>query len=624
MNWLNSVYTDGSDAFISNNSPKKGEEIEISIRILKNNELTNVMLKTKLNGAFYLSDMKKYKEVNNLCYYKTKIKCYENELAYQFYLVTKERIYYYTAKGITTYIQGEANNFRLLYDYMQPSWVKGAVFYQIFPDRFFNGNKDNDVKAGEYTFDGHKTIHVDDFNSIPKEYKDAHCLDFYGGDLEGILQKLDYLEELGVTVLYLNPIFSAATVHHYDCLDFFTVDPHFGGDEALIKLTNELHKRGMKIILDVSINHTGTANKWFNKEGAFYPLSIGAYNNKNSKEREYYFFDENNNYKCWFNVPTLPTLNYTSNALRDIIYKGNDSFIKKFLRKPFSIDGWRFDVADVMARNDMLQLHHEIWPEIRKSIKEENPEALILAEDWSECSEFFNGNEWDSTMNYFGCSTVIREFILGMDLVNERNPILKNVKAKMSGEDFINKIKEFLNRIPLQIQENMFNLINSHDVPRLHNDENTDDLAIKLAITVMFTLIGAPSIYYGDEVSLAGRINSNEGCRYPMSFNEEAKKGNRYSLYQYLSKLKVESKALSNGGLKFLNTFGRVFSYARIYDLDTIIVIASMEDNDILLELDINSLGYNKLPAKDLYGNSIIYDGKCILVKARETYLIKL
>ena len=158
-------------------------------------------------------------------------------------------------------------------------------------ERFCNGNPENDVKDGEYIFDGFPCKKVKDWDSVPEPYSKAHCLDFYGGDLEGIRQKIPYLKKLGVTALYLNPIFYAATVHKYDCLDYFSVDPHFGGDKALSDLTDELHKNGIRIILDVSINHTGIANKWFNRDGTFFPISEGAFNNPSSTEREFYFFE---------------------------------------------------------------------------------------------------------------------------------------------------------------------------------------------------------------------------------------------------------------------------------------------------------------------------------------------
>ena len=615
--WLNSIYTDGTKYFVSNPLPKKGEEVTISIRMLEDSPAIAVLLRTKLNGIEQLITMEKYKVKNKLAYYKASVKVYEDVLQYHFYIATENMIYYYNQKEITTYIPDETYDFKILVDYNQPSWVKKSVFYQIFPDRFCNGNKELDVKSGEYSFDGHKTIHVDNWDTVPASYEESFCLDFYGGDLEGIEKKIPYLKKLGVNALYLNPIFYAATVHKYDCLDYFKVDPHLGGDEALANLSKALHENDMKLILDVSINHTGTANKWFNKEGLFFDKSVGAYNNKDAKERKYYFFKDNNEYKSWFNVETLPTLNYTSEDLRNIIYKSEDSLVKKWLKPPYNIDGWRFDVADVMARNNELQLHHEVWPGIRKSIKETNKDAYILAEHWGDCAEFLKGDEWDSPMNYFGCTRPIREFLGETDLLNQRNKTLRNIKYKMTAKDLSNRIMEHLSKLPTVIQENQFNLLDSHDIPRLHNNKEINFEEYRGAVIMLFTLIGCTNIYYGDEVGLDGRTNDMEGCRYPMNWHADLDSSVYYNLYHKLAHIKKNNKAFTEGGFKIISNDDYVFSYARFTEDSLWIMIVSTDEEEREIEIPINIFGkevFNK--KEDEFGRKLNYrleDGKIIL-----------
>ncbi len=615
--WLNSIYTDGTKYFVSNPLPKKGEEVTISIRMLEDSPVKTVLLRTKLNGIEQLITMEKYKVKNKLAYYKASVKVYEDVLQYHFYIATENMIYYYNQKEITTYIPDETYDFKILVDYNQPSWVKESVFYQIFPDRFCNGNKELDIKSGEYTFDGHKTIHVDNWDTVPASYEESFCLDFYGGDLEGVKKKIPYLKKLGVNALYLNPIFYAATVHKYDCLDYFKVDPHLGGDEALANLSKALHENDMKLILDVSINHTGTANKWFNKEGIFFDKSVGAYNNKDSKERNYYFFKDNNEYKSWFDVETLPTLNYTSEELRNIIYKSEDSLVKKWLKPPYNIDGWRFDVADIMARNDELQLHHEVWPGIRKSIKETNKDAYILAEHWGDCAEFLKGDEWDSPMNYFGCTRPIREFLGETDLLNQRNKTLRNIKYKMTAKDLSNRIMEHLSKLPTVIQENQFNLLDSHDIPRLHNNKEINFEEYRGAVIMLFTLIGCTNIYYGDEVGLDGRTNDMEGCRYPMNWHADLDSSVYYNLYHKLAHIKKNNKAFTEGGFKIISNDDYVFSYARFTEDSLWIMIVSTDEEEREIEIPINIFGkevFNK--KEDEFGRKLNYrleDGKIIL-----------
>ena len=391
----------------------------------------------------------------------------------------------------------------------------------------------------------------------------------------------------------------------------------------------ELHKNNMKLMLDVSINHTGTANRWFNKEGIFFDKSEGAYNNKDSKERNYYFFDEDNNYKSWFDVETLPTLNYTSEELREIIYKGENSLVKKWLKPPYSIDGWRFDVADTMARNNEIQLHHKVWPEIRKSIKEENPDAYIIGEDWCDHNEFLNGDEWDSAMNYFGFGRPLRSFLGETDFFMRENPNFSKIKSKITAKNFANRIKEHLCRLPFVIQENQFNLFDSHDISRLHNNKEISFEEYRGAVIMLFTMIGTANMYYGDEVGIDGRLYTNEGCRYPMPWDKDIKSTEYYKLYSKLAHLKTSEEALQNGGFKILSDEDYVFSYARFSKEDVFIVIFSTDDMDRRLKIPVRIFGKSpEIELKDIFGkelNCVVEKGEINLeVKAHTSYLIKL
>lgn len=599
--WLKSVHSDGSKLFISNPLPKKGETITIKLRVIEDAPITHVIFRTKLNGVEIQQVMEPVEVVHKLKYYQTQVTPFEDELHYHFYLVTDEKIYYYNQKEITEYIPSETYDFRILTNYQQPSWVKSTVFYQIFPERFCNGNPDNDVDDGEYEFDGGVTTKVKDWNTVPAFYRETKALDFYGGDLEGITKKIPYLKQLGVNAIYLNPIFYAATVHKYDCLDYFTVDPHFGGDQALIDLVNELHKNNMKIILDVSINHTGTAHKWFNKDALFFDRSVGAYHNPKSLERQYYFFNEDNSYKAWFDVPTLPTLNYTSKALREVLYEGEDSMVKKWLKPPFNIDGWRFDVADIMARNDHIQLHHIVWPEIRKSIKSVNPEAYILAEDWSDCAEFLHGDEWDSAMNYFGFARPVREFAGETDLFNRRNPLLNNKPFRSTAKHLEQRIMSYLAKLPFVIWQNQFNLLDSHDVSRLHNNPKVNKGDYWAAVIIMMTMPGAANLYYGDEIEIEGRLDDNEGFRYPMPWDTLDTNRLTFKTYQALIELKTKIEAFGDGGFQIVFAEHRVFSYVRFTKEDVWLVVTSTDDEERLLDLSLDHVGILEFSKKEDY-----------------------
>lgn len=618
--WLESVYSDGSSDFVSDPQPHLFETVTVRIRMYEDAPVRHVFLRTTPNGAQRLLECRKEKTVNGLTYFAAQLRMTENRMHYQFYLVCDKVIYYYTQKEITTYIPGHAFDFVLLADYRQPSWVKESVFYQIFPERFCNGDPENDVRTGEYRYDGHGTVHMDPWEQEPLPFSQGFAMDFFGGDLEGVRKKIPYLKELGVNAVYLNPIFCAPSTHKYDCMDYEHVDPHFGGDQALEALSEALHENGMRLILDISINHTGAEHKWFNRGGVFWDESEGAYHNPESEERNWYFFGENNRYLGWAGVQSLPVLNYTSLSLREKVYQGKDSVLRKWLRKPYSIDGWRFDVADVFARKDEIQLSHELWPQIRRAIREENPDAYILAEDWGDCAEYLQGKEWDSPMNYFGCGRVLRQFLGLPDLFHARHEELRNVPYRMRAEDVRGRIMEHLAGLPFCIWQNQFNLIDSHDVPRVHNSADVNRDEYLGAVVLQFMLVGAPSIYYGDEVLIDGRTQGDEGFRYPMPWSEiPGRAPEVYANYRRLAHLKRESRAMREGGMKFLYAQGSAVALARFYGDEVLVGVMSVGDEAQEIRLPLGSVGA-ACPAEgtDLLGRPVCWrflDDRSILLR---------
>ena len=627
--WLESVHSDGTAAFVSSPTPKLFEDVTIRLRMYEDSPVNHVILRSMPNGMERLDDMQIARKENGFVYYEATLRMNEKRIQYHFYLVCEDAVYFYTQRGITTYLPGHTYDFVLLADYVQPQWVREAVFYQIFPERFCNGDPSNDVVNGEYTQNGYPTIQMQDWNQPALRYEQGHCLDFFGGDLQGIQKKIPYLKELGITALYLNPIFFAPSSHKYDCLDYFHVDPHFGGDQALADLSAALHENGMKLILDISINHTGSDHKWFNRDGIWFEKSVGAYHNPDSLERKYYFFGEDNSYHGWFHVDTMPTLNYTSEELRDIIYRKEDSVLKKWLKPPYNIDGWRFDVADTFARNDQIQLADELWPQICDSIKTVNPKAYILAEHWGDCAQYLQGNAWDSPMNYFGCARVIRQFLGEADLFMQKHPALRNISYKMTAQDVKNRVLEHLAKLPYVIWENQFNLIDSHDTSRLHNNPKVNREEYRGAVLFQFMLPGAASIYYGDEAEIDGYIDSMEGCRFPMPWDKDFRSGERYQLYQTMAKLKADHPALSKGSMKILYADGHILSIARFWEQEAFVCVISTEDEDRDIRLPLGAVGASITDEKnDIFGSPLLlsnFDPHSVTmsVKAHKSYFFR-
>lgn len=589
-NWLNSVYSDGSPQFVSSLSPELYETITIRIQIYEDAPVEHVFLRTLPDGAEHLEKAECIERRQGLAIYEAKLTMTEERMNYQFYLVCKDKIYYYTQNGITSYIPDHTYDFVIMTSYKQPEWVKEAVFYQIFPERFCNGRPEITVKDGEYEMFGNQTIQRKNFEDPVFHWQDGHAVDFHGGDLYGVKDKLPYLKELGVTAIYLNPIFLAPSTHKYDCADYYHVDPHFGGDEALAELCQAVHDMGMRIILDISINHTGTEHVWFKK----------ALQDPASKERSYYFFEEgtideetgNTAYKGWFDNKSLPVLNYNSEALKDEIFRNSDSVLRKWLKEPYNIDGWRFDVADVFARNGKYQLQRPLWEQIRQAIREENPEAYILAEDWGDCGTYLQGKEWDSPMNYYGFGRIVRQFMGAGDLFLIRNEILRNVPYEMTAEDVEARMREHLAKLPFAIWQNQFNLIDSHDVSRIQH-EGLDKESVRGASIWQFMMIGTPCIYYGDEAGIEGFTEEDAGFRYPMPWSKEEsfKKDDVFKLYQTLADLRKQSKALTSGSMKVLYAKDRQLSIGRFDEKEAFVMVMNEGKGNKEIEVEVGVLG---------------------------------
>ncbi len=590
LNWKDSIYSDGSNHFMSNPNPELGEVITVKLRVFSDAPVQYVILRYVINGTDHYTLMDKVETGTVFSIYSCKLKITQKVINYHFMISAEKDTFYYNQLEVTDYPPVEDHDFKIIAGFESPEWVKSSVFYQIFPDRFRNGNPDNDVGSKEYVYDGHPAVRKE-WEDKPGEYTETFGMDFFGGDLEGILEKLPYIKSLGVNALYLNPIFLAATNHKYDCADYNSVDPHFGGNIALEQLTRKLHDICMHIIIDMSINHTGSAHKWFNRDNTFFPMELGAYNNPEAKERGYYFFDNDNCYDAWFNVETLPTLNYSSEKLRDVIYRAEDSIVRKWLKPPYSIDGWRFDVAYCMARKNEAQLHHEVWPEIRRAVKGINPEAYILAEHMTDCIEFMNGSEWDASMNYFGFGRPVRQFVGELDEYVKRLEKYDFKSSKRRAEDLAKMFMQHLARLPYQLAVIQFNMFDSHDIPRLHNNPNISFESYRAAVIMLFTYPGTPSIYYGDEIGLEGNINSMEGCRYPMQWDKRKHKREFLKLYSTLAHLKQIEEALQTGGFKILYARDYIISYARFTENKAFIVVCSQNDAAAIVYIPVRLVG---------------------------------
>ncbi|MCI1476963.1 MAG: glycoside hydrolase family 13 protein [Clostridium beijerinckii] len=603
--WLTTIYSDGSSMFLSNPNPRIGDNIQIKIRIIKTSPVQRIYLRRLVNGEETLVQMEEEKQ-RKYSIYSANIEVNQPVINYHFIILTENRIYFYNQLGIFQYNINEDYDFKIVADFNKPTWIDNSIFYQIFVDRFFNGDTNNDVKDFEYEQYGFSSKAIP-WNERPGKYEEYGNLNFYGGDLKGIENKIEYLKELGINALYLNPVFSSPSNHKYDCENFFEVDKHFGGNKDLKELVEKLHENDIKVILDISINHTGITNKW------------------TEKNPEFYYENSKGEFECWNGIKTLPVLNYTNKAVQYIMYKGENSVLKYWMKEPYNIDGWRLDVGHNVGKMDNVQMYKDIWRDVKKSVKDENKDSYIVAEHWTDCSEYLQGDMWDGTMNYFGFMRPLRRYLGESDKF--LNWKIDNLKMKTNnGEIFKEEVTRHYGKLPYQLQNLQLNLLSSHDLHRIHTSPVIDRKNIKTAIIMLFTFIGTPCIYYGDEVMLDGNSLDDQGCRYPMEWNKECYDKEINQLYKKMIHIRKNESILKNGSFKFLKCSGNKVVYCRFDEKEAIIFINSQEKRKSFISIPLDCIGEVN-SVRTLYGDNFKYEiSENILncfVDTKETILIK-
>ncbi len=442
-----------------------------------------------------------------------------------------------------------------------PKAYAGKILYQIFPDRFYDAGRILPAQGKLTPYRIHKDKReIPDFE--PNEEGEILNCDFYGGNLRGIAEKLDYLASLGVSVLYLNPIFKAYSNHRYDTADYLKIDELLGDEADFSRLCALAHEKGMKIILDGVFSHTGSDSRYFDQKERF---GNGAYHHPDSPYRSWYQFEEYpEKYVSWWGIKTLPCVNELDDGYLDFIIRGEDSVVAHWLRA--GADGFRLDVAD--------ELPDEFIALLRKRLKEINPQALLIGEVWEDASNkisygqrrrYFTAGELDSVMNYPFRSAIL-------DFVCERD----------GGLGFRNSIMDLAENYPPQVLHTLMNMLSTHDTPRLLSalspvppperkedralwqmDEEARAIAQRrlfCAAFLQFVLPGMPCIYYGDEIGTEGY--EDPFCRGYFDWDRVNGENRILAFFRALAALRIREAALRTGALKIESDgAGRVFLY---------------------------------------------------------------
>lgn len=623
------VFSDTTGNFVIPAEPRAYESVRIRFRAAKNN----------VDRIFWISGSEKVvmlKEFSDelFDYYYHEVQLENEKLHYHFEIQVGRISSYYDVRGLVTEAM-EYYDFIIIPGFRTPDWAKGAVMYQIYVDRFCNGDKSNDVESREYFYIGGYSEKVEDWNERPASMDVRR---FYGGDLQGVLNKLDYLQDLGIDAIYFNPLFVSPSNHKYDIQDYDYIDPHFGrivneqgellkegehenrlasryinrvtnkenleaSNALFAKVVEEAHKRGIKVILDGVFNHCGSFNKWMDRERIYENAEgyeKGAYVDAASPYHDYFqFFDNrwpyNGAYDGWWGHDTLPKLNYEgSRQLLDYILKIG----KKWVSPPYNADGWRLDVAADLGHSP--EFNHSFWQEFRKAVKEANPDAIILAEHYGNPISWLQGNEWDTVMNYDAFMEPLTWFLTGMEKHSD------DFRGDMLGhaQNFWGAMRHHQASFSMPSLQVSMNELSNHDhsrfltrtnhkVGRVNNlgsqaaDEGINKAVMREAVVMQMTWIGAPTIYYGDEAGVCGFTDPDNRRTYPWGQEDRQ----MLDFHKQMIRIHKNCQELKTGSLKYMDCDYNFLAYGRFDTKAMSLVLINNQENPIEREMSVWELG---------------------------------
>jgi 4-alpha-glucanotransferase len=496
-----------------------------------------------------------------------------------------------------------------------PRWFKEGVMYQIFVDRFFKGGEEGlSDEAGESIAKKKGLLHLNWYDTplyIRDENSRVTRWVFFGGNLAGVKEKLDYLQELGITIIYFNPVFEAASSHKYDTADYMKIDGMFGNEEIFRNLVKEAKKRGISIILDGVFSHTGCDSIYFNRFGHF--PEPGAYQSPDSPYAKWYTFTDEccQGYECWWGVDDLPNVDEMEPSYRDFIYKGKDSVVRHWMRT--GIKGWRLDVAD--------ELPDEFIKELRQVLKSMDPEAVLIGEVWEDASnkisygklrEYLWGDELDSIMNY-PLRNIFLDFILG----------------KREASSTHQRIMSLFENYPREYFYAAMNIIGSHDRERILTllgeappgenlterekevfrlDDLARDLAVKrlkLLSLLQMTFPGVPCVYYGDEAGMEGYADPYNRGTYPWGFEDQK----LLEWYKRIIRLRREYGVFQDGEFSSFYRGQDVYGYSLKNSSEEVIILANRNTScarEVRIDFPKKSVNEEKTLILDLLQGTIV------------------
>lgn len=624
------IFSDGTGNFVNPAEPEINSQVEILCRTGRDDaeKVTAVV-----DGACY--DMYVKERNSQFDYYAVTLSLESHQISYHFQIEKRGELICYNRQGVVDEINPYFD-FCIIPGFHTPAWAKGAVMYQIFVDRFYNGDSSNDVVDREYSYIGEPVTRVKDWNKMPAS---MGVREFYGGDLKGIWEKLDYLQDLGVEVLYLNPIFVSPSNHKYDTQDYDYVDPHYGvitkdGGEVLpegdldnshaeryiqrvvnkenleasnaffASFVEEVHKRGMKVILDGVFNHCGSFNKWLDREKIYdrdASYEKGAFLTEDSPYHDFFHFypdgswPDNTHYDSWWGNDTLPKLNYEeSEKLASYVMR----IAKKWVSEPYNVDGWRLDVAADLGHSE--DYNHGFWRKFRESVKKANPEAIILAEHYGDPSPWLDGSQWDTVMNYDAFMEPVSWFLTGM----EKHSDMAALDMIGDASAFFGAMTDYGARFTMPSAQVAMNELSNHDHSRFLTrtnkkvgrtafagpraaDMGVNTAVMRQAVVMQMTWVGAPTLYYGDEAGVCGWTDPDNRRSYPWGREDNE----LIRFHKEMIRIHRDYQVFKTGSMLYLHGENGLIVYGRFQGEEKAVIAVQTGGTQREIQVDVWRLG---------------------------------
>jgi len=559
------IHHDGSALYVSELAPNPGDEVEIRIRISNDVQPEQVVVRTVHDGEPRVVEASVDSKNEIETWWVAHLPILNRRSHYRWGLAGGNVGYgWLNAEGWFPFDVSDASDFALSTAELPPQWAKSAVVYQVFPDRF--------AKSGKVT-SAPEWVVPRDWDAHPEGRSPNTPKEWFGGDLWGAADRLSHLEELGANVIYFTPFFPGKSTHRYDASTFEQVDPLLGGDEAFVHLCESAHNRNIRVMGDITLNHSGVEHEWFLKALEGHPIFSDFYTFNPSFQH---------GYASWLGVKSLPKFNYKSDVLKEHLISEHDSIIRKWLRPPFNMDGWRVDVANMSGRQGELDMTHDVARITRHAMEDEGEDKLLIAEHFHDAGPDLDGDGWHGSMNYAAFMKPVWNWLVSENYEGKWLGLPTQVPS-FTGENMVKSIKSFSSRMPWRSYLYSWSLLDSHDTARIRSVTGRDRHHV--AATMLMTLPGTPMIFQGDEIGAEGLWGEDARTTFPWEKTDKWDM-ETFELYKNLINLRKSNSALIEGGLRWVQISDDLICYLRETENDRVLVAVSRKAvNNVVIDL---------------------------------------